>query len=128
MSTENIQKFLAEAYTDEKLAALLAHAQDGKLAYRSCCCLIGIPTANHALRGYMPEFKTGRPLPIEYQHHLAMRFTEHAAQAEKEFYNLGSTDAELRERLIPLILSEIERRAAEKAQVDAVRICEAVER
>ena len=39
------------AYTDHQLAALLAHAEDGKLVHYSCCCLIGIPTADHALKG-----------------------------------------------------------------------------
>ncbi len=42
---------MVKNYTDEKLAALLAHAQDGKLAYVSCCCFIGIPTADHPLKG-----------------------------------------------------------------------------
>lgn len=49
--SENIKLFLQQYYTDEQLAALLAHCQDGKFSFHSCCCLIGIPTADHALVG-----------------------------------------------------------------------------
>ncbi len=37
-------------YTTERLTAYLAHAQDGKVFYSSCCCFIGGATADHALR------------------------------------------------------------------------------
>ena len=46
-----IREFMRNHYTDERLAQLYAHAKDGKLTYWSCCCFIGIPNANHALRG-----------------------------------------------------------------------------
>ncbi len=36
-------------WTDEKLCALLAHAQD-KLSMWSCCCLVGCANADHALQ------------------------------------------------------------------------------
>src|SRR5437879_3754341 len=38
-------------YSDERLAALLAHAQSGRLAFQSCCCLVGSLTADHPLCG-----------------------------------------------------------------------------
>ncbi len=45
---EHIRAFLrTPIWTDEKLCALLAHAQD-KLSMWSCCCLIGFPTGDHA--------------------------------------------------------------------------------
>jgi hypothetical protein len=33
---------------DEELAILLAHAQSGRLAFTSCCCLIGGATIKQA--------------------------------------------------------------------------------
>src|SRR4051812_49852972 len=49
-------------YTTERLAGYLAHAQDGKLFYTSCCCFIGGATAGHALRGRCGT-KRLQPLP-----------------------------------------------------------------
>jgi hypothetical protein len=37
-------------YSDERLAALLAHAQSGRLHFQSCCCFIGSINATHPLR------------------------------------------------------------------------------
>ena len=111
MQTENIVKFLAEAYSDERLAALLAHAQDGKLSFCSCCCFIGITNAPHALRGYMREFAKGQILPRESTHHQEVRYgSELADSAETEFALLGESDEERRALIIPLAESEILRR------------------
>jgi hypothetical protein len=118
MDAANIVTFLQTTYTDETLAALLAHAQaepgedpDRKLSFFSCCCFIGVPNAPHALRGYMPEFAQGRVLPAGSTHHQSVRLSsELAADAEEEFFFLGNTDAERRERLVPLIEAEIARR------------------
>ena len=111
MNTANIVTFLRTAYTDENLAALLAHAQDEKLSFFSCCCFIGVTNAPHALRGYVPEFPQGRALPAGSTHHQFVRLhSELAADAEEEFFFLGTSDAERRERLIPLIEAEIARR------------------
>lgn len=115
MKTENIQKFLETAYTDEKLAALLAHAEDGELAYSSCCCLIGIPGAQHRLMG------AGEYCADIAPHVDAVRYAvPFADAAETEFIELGKdsrpgfppNDALRRERLIPLILAEQSRRAS----------------
>lgn len=112
MSTENIVKFLQTAYSDEKLAALLAHAQDGKLAYNSCCCFIGVPNAIHALQPerYSMDYFGG------LDGHLEERLPSHFHNdplmnaAEMEFGTLGFTDELRRERIMPLILAEMERR------------------
>src|SRR6266478_447632 len=51
---QTIRAFLrTEVWAEEKLCALLAHAED-KLSMWSCCCLIGVATANHPLRGRIP--------------------------------------------------------------------------
>ncbi len=44
-----IRDFMKTNYSDERLAMLLAHAQSGKLAFNSCCCFVGVSTAQHAL-------------------------------------------------------------------------------
>jgi hypothetical protein len=120
----NIVKFLQTTYTDETLAALLAHTKTEpgedparKLSFFSCCCFIGIPNAPHALRGYVPEFAQGRVLPAGSTHHQSVRLSsELAADAEEEFFFLGSTDAERRERMVPLIEAEIVRREQVREQ------------
>lgn len=53
-----IREFMQKHYTDERLAQLLAHAQDGKLSYWSCCCFIGIPTAVHSGGQLVDETKS----------------------------------------------------------------------
>ena len=108
MEIDNIRKFLATSYSDEKLAALLAHAESGRLSYSSCCCLIGIPTANHALHGaeqmvYNPSSHV----------HLSRKTLPFAREAEEEFYRLADDrkdDRQRRKRLLPLIREEMERR------------------
>jgi hypothetical protein len=114
LETGNIQRFLQKAYTDEKLAALTAHTEDGKVAYGSCCCLIGIPGADHALleaggycAGIVPHVDVAR------------RQLPYAFAAEIEFFALGKserpgwppTDELRRERLLPLLYAERDRRA-----------------
>jgi len=115
MNTENIVKFLQTAYTDQGLADLRAHTEEGKLSARSCCCLIGITNAPHALRGEILEFTQGRTLPPGSTHHQTVRLGSALADsAECEFFALGTDDAERRQRLLPLILAEEERRARER--------------
>lgn len=123
-----ISEFLRTAYTDEKLAALLAHAEDGKLSWHSCCCLRGIPTANHALRGmnvegaaYLPE-NHGDPIVKSPLY----------TKADTAYFNLAgplgwtdtrTADAHRRTKLIPLIKAEMKRREAERS---VVHVTEAV--
>jgi hypothetical protein len=108
-----IRQFLRNAYGDERLAWLLAHTRNGKLAYQSCCCLIGVATADHALQN---KADVNRPAAAHY--HLARKFAG-AIEAEQAYWELGylgrsrsaqSSDELRRRRLIPLILSEMRRR------------------
>lgn len=110
MSTENIVKFLQTAYSNERLAALRAHCEDGKLAYDSCCCLVGIPTATGALKSARPKYWTGWDDNHDPIHNIIGRQWPFGREAESEFSVLGDTDAERQERLLPLILAEQERR------------------
>lgn len=109
-----IRQFLRAAYTDERLAWLLAHARSGKLTYQSCCCLIGTATADHPLRT-----KTDVNQPVAQHYHLARRFIG-AREAEQAYWEMGysgasravqSSDELRRRRLIPMILAEMRRRA-----------------
>lgn len=47
----HIRSFLRNHYTDQRLAELGAHAQDGKFNALGCCCLIGAVNSPHALTG-----------------------------------------------------------------------------
>lgn len=107
------------AYTDERLAMLLAHAQDGKLSYYSCCCLRGVPSADHALKGtFVGSVAVTAPtehrsyLETETPTHRPADLAFHALSKVKgtaEEYRLG--DLERCAKLIPLIEAEMRRRA-----------------
>lgn len=109
-----IRQYLRTAYTDERLAWLLAHARSGKLAYQSCCCLIGIATADHALQA-----KADVNQPPSTHYHMARKFVG-AREAEQAYWEMGyrgesrslqSSDGIRQRRLIPMILSEMRQRA-----------------
>lgn len=100
-------------YTDERLTMLLAHTQDGKLSFWSCCCFAGIPSAVHALRGKMEtitqSFRDG--------HSSGGASDPLWVAMSGEFCGLAREDAERRAKLIPLILAEMKRREALKPEV-----------
>lgn len=117
-----IRQYLGSAYSDERLAWLLAHARNEKLVYQSCCCLIGAATSDHALQG---NADVNQPAAAHY--HLARKFIG-AKEAEQAYWELGyrgqprallSSDEMRRRRLIPMILSEVRRR--ERAKTAAVQ-------
>lgn len=108
-----IRQFLRTAYSDERLVWLLAHARSNKLAYQSCCCLIGVATANHRLQG-----KSDVNESFASHYHMARKFAG-AREAEQAYWEFGyvggsrsasSNDEIRRRRLIPLILHEMRRR------------------
>jgi hypothetical protein len=117
-----IRQFLRTAYTDERLIWLLAHARSERLAYRSCCCLIGVATANHSLKG-----KADVNDASAAHYHLARKFVG-AREAEQAYWEFGyiggsrscrSSDELRRRRLIPLILSEMRRRFRANTAADS---------
>lgn len=118
MNTENIQRFLQTAFTDERLTALLAHAENGSLSFTSCCCLVGSARSDHAL------MSAGQYCD-NYGHLHEARRLPFADAAEDEFNLLGCADdgrrfdALRRERIIPLIRDEITRRENECSQSTA---------
>lgn len=114
-----IRKFLATAYSDERLAWLLAHARSGRLSYRSCCCLIGVATADHPLQ------EKSAPEQFVHSHYTLAKTFLGAREAELAFYYLGhigrwwvtaSADTQRRRRLIPMIKAEMRRREWLRAQ------------
>jgi hypothetical protein len=114
MSTDAIKQFLREAYTDEKLAALKAHTEDGKLSYKSCCCFIGCATRNGAL---YTENQYGLSINNhDSEHYFEAVKLSCGVIAELEYCHLGDSDAERREHLLPLINEEIARRDSLKAE------------
>lgn len=106
-----IRGFMQAHYTDARLAELLAHAQDGKLNYVSCCCFIGCATADHALQAgygtFNPMLSTG--------HVGRARKLTGADAAEDAFRGIAITvsnrEDTRRRILIPMIRAEMKRRA-----------------
>lgn len=116
-ATGNIVQFLQNVPTDAELVAILAHAEDNKLAYGCCTCLISSPGAPHVLVG------DGFYCETAPEHLEAARKLPFAAEAEKEFTELGNPGGGLpynnemrRERVIPLLRAEIQRREQSWAQ------------
>jgi hypothetical protein len=126
-----IRQFLHTAYSDERLAWLLAHARNGKLAYQSCCCLIGVATADHALRG-----KTDVTAPGALHYRLAKIFVG-AREAEMAFWELGyagssrlaeSNDELRRRRVIPMIKAEMRYRERSRLRAQGQQMAVQVKR
>jgi hypothetical protein len=110
-----IRSFMREHYTDERLVWLLAHARSGKLSYFSCCCFIGIPTADHANHALRTVFPPGSHLEGSWR--LAG-----ATDADFAFLDLANTDKGRRVALIPMILAEIKRRGLLKQEAAPVTL------
>ena len=113
-------------YTTEKLTAYLAHAQDGKVFYSSCCCFIGGATAHHALRG--------RGDRNDYSHYQTAKNLPGTDRAEAAFFDLGrphykdpvgtdglKDEAQRRRVLIPMIKAELWRRAKQRQVIESNR-------
>ena len=120
-SKRYLRAFLQTNYMDERLVMLLAHAQSDKLDYWSCCCLIGIATADHSLRS---ESAT---LPGHERHYQNARLLPRATEAEWAYFSIGKpeeisdgSDVEaLRRRIIiPIIRAEIKRREHARSTSD----------
>ena len=120
-----LQEFMKMHYSDERLAMLLAHAESGRLSFCSCCCFIGVVTADHPLRTYYSiddYFPSSERERMDYDdtHYKAARLLPLAVAAEFAFMRLGmgdeddedkyNTDANRRAALIPLIREEMQRR------------------
>lgn len=110
---KHLRAYLQTAYSDEQLAMLLAHARDSKLSFYSCCCFIGIPTADHALKGHIGYGYGTAP------HYQTARGAYGAALAEQAFCQVGwklsktrtGEDAARQRFLIPMVRAEMWRRA-----------------
>jgi len=100
--------YMRRHYSDEALAHLLAHAEDGRLAFHSCTCFIGVPpavAASSALHGECVMWGCRALFASE-----ARRDIPEADAAEDAFFDLGQYDHDRRNNLIPLIKAEMARR------------------
>lgn len=122
-----IRDFMRAQYSDDRLVQLLDHARAGLLAYASCCCFAAIPTADHALKGRMPDADWNI---LAHSSHLGAGWKlQNATKADWAFMYLSpNRDEGRRNRLIPMILAEIKRRrlmvkpeALENASVEGRR-------
>lgn len=96
-----LSHYMQTRYDDAHLAALLAHAEDGKLSFMSCCCFAGIPGADHALRGANMSEDTS---------HWDTEADEEWIKASEAFCLIAASDKARCEKLIPLIHAEMKRR------------------
>jgi len=119
-----MRSFIREHYTDQRLAEVLAHAQDGKFSYRSCCCLIGAATANHPLReedDYSDDL-----------HYAKARQLNNAVSAELSYacpsghFEDSPSDKGRRLLIIPILRAEQKRRARLKELHDLLCIDQTV--
>jgi hypothetical protein len=116
MNKQPIRDFMQRHYTDERLAQLLVHAQDGKLAYFSCCCFIGISTADHALKSRSLKNEVKNVLNMDILKHGEVPHYDHAKdliganEAENAYLYLADDDATRRRIMIPMIRAEFRRR------------------
>ena len=84
---ETLTNFMRRHYSDERLAMLLAHAEDGRLVYQSCCCFIGVATADHALQG-----KLDAGAAPKQSHYVKATELDGARAAEIAFFELTWPD------------------------------------
>lgn len=116
VAKQDIRDYLIH-YSDEKLAALLAHAQDGRLAFYSCCCLIGSATADHSLRSRTIHWRNTAKLEPHYVRAQELEGSEEAEWAygkgllaATRVWSEAARDALRRRRLIPILKAELRRR------------------
>jgi hypothetical protein len=101
-------------YTDERLAMLLAHAQEGKLRHESCCCFAMAHTVTHGLiEGYCDDPGTCGPYD-SYQFEASWNFNRLAKSSDDD------ADAKRRRILIPMIRAELRRRDRAKQTCELV--------
>src|SRR5258708_6068114 len=120
-SEQTIADFLRTAYTDEKLAALLAHAEDGKLAFNSCCCVAGFPYARHAYQSKWTGDHGGKNYKgFPEGQIVSLAFNRLANNHDGHYLSQSSAedDAVRRANLIPLVHAEMRRRENEQVSVE----------
>jgi hypothetical protein len=107
---QTIRNFMQKHYSDERLTMLLAHAQDGKLRFYSCCCLAMTPFVNHGLiEGWCDE--PGKCGKYEY-----FQVTVSRAFNRIGWHRSDDADRTRRRILIPMIRAEMKRREVLKSQ------------
>lgn len=112
-----VREYLGRVYTDSDLAKALDHARSGKMSFVSCCCLIGIPTADHELQGMN--------IANDHHHYIKVAFSKYAKAAEEAFFctgfvhgrgvcapseSIAGSEPLRRARIIPILKAEIRRR------------------
>lgn len=116
----HVRDFLQKQYSDENLVKLLDHCRAGKFQFASCCCFVGIVTADHELMSEENYYHS-------CGHYLKAQHLVGALDGERGARVLGFTKEEIRSKqpmgygdnqlrtrlLIPLAMAEIKRRQKE---------------
>jgi hypothetical protein len=106
-------------YTDQQLAALLAHVRDGKFNYSSCCCFVGCVTADHALQTIDRS-----DMYLQGKHLNTARELSGANDADVSVLMMGnggdkvSGNASRSRILVPMIRAEFRRRERIRQQAE----------
>lgn len=115
-----VRNYLQTAYSDKNLAQILDHARAGKLAYYSCCCFAGIPTADHASGELYETFTMGHSVSdgnsISYDITASCAYYYLGRDKYHDLYS-RENDPLRRRTIIPMILAEIRRRERLKQTV-----------
>jgi hypothetical protein len=123
-----VRSFMQSYYSDANLIQLLDHARAGQFAYLSCCCFIGLLSADHALRG--PNSDWINPASHYWLIKRSNKAAEAAETAARRLSKLRPLllqpgpiqDDVLRRRIIPMVLVEIRRR--QRARLETSHIIE----
>lgn len=94
-SAKSIVKQYVAGWTDQKLAEVMAFCEDGRMNYdNTCCCLIGVSSADNLHRANIAKPYTGEPACMD-GHYFRLKFgTKHTAQswAETAYLFLGGVE------------------------------------
>jgi hypothetical protein len=107
---ELIRAHLRKNFTNQVLADLLAHTQDGKLSYCSCCCLRGFYTADHPYMGENSHWFGGHYMLANDPAAVNAAPAYSELGGGQRFKDLTGADNLRRRILIPMILAEMRRR------------------
>lgn len=124
----DIRAFVGRYYTTDMLINVIDNVRAGIFTFSSCCCLIGVVTANHPLAAKMPD----RLRDVLNSHYQKARALPFARAAEDAYFSMGYPNCEdfeedfrdnsaLRNRrLLPILLAELRVRSHQPPNVERV--------
>lgn len=128
---KDVRAFVNRYYTTDTLIEVIGHVRNGTFTFSSCCCLIGVVTADHPLVQDDRNLALTGPTNVLAEHYLRARELPFARAAEDAYYLFGYAtipmeDSDFLEdsltlrnrRLLPILLAELKRRNAKTKNVE----------